>query len=72
MRSLAWTKHLLFPELSTVADCTVEAVGCLQYSSHQFLPCLFLLFSIFWIEVKLKNRFLLFFSVYWLAGLAKV
>lgn len=27
MRSLAWTKHLLFPELSTVADCTVEAVG---------------------------------------------
>lgn len=39
MRSLAWTKHLLFPELSTVADCTVEAVGCLQYSSHQFLPC---------------------------------
>ena len=39
LRSLAWTKHLLFPELSTVADCTVEAVGCLQYSSHQFLPC---------------------------------
>lgn len=30
MRSLAWTKHLLFPELSTVADCTVEAVGCLD------------------------------------------
>lgn len=39
LRSLAWTKHLLFPELSTVADCTVEPVSCLQHSSHQLLPC---------------------------------
>lgn len=39
LRCPAWAKCLLFPELSAAADCTVEAVSCLQQSCSSALAC---------------------------------